>query len=74
MGFDEIHNRSDICTQLLEICTMTSIDHLGMVLKLTACLIVVTYPLKFCVANAVCRLVLRFIITTMMLALKSAPT
>ena len=28
-----MHNRGDVCKQLLEICTMTSIDHLGMALK-----------------------------------------
>ena len=34
MAFDEMHNHGDVCKQLLEICTMTSIDHLGMALKL----------------------------------------
>ena len=37
MAFDEMHNSGDVCKQLLEICTMASIDHLGMALKLTAC-------------------------------------
>ena len=64
MAFNEMHNRGDVCKQLLEICTMASINHLGMALKLTACLVVVTYPLKQCVGNTECRLVRWFIITT----------
>ena len=28
MAFDEMHNHGDVCKQLLEICTMASIDHL----------------------------------------------